>query len=124
MGFPFFTGSEENRGPLYDETHVNHEGGRLPFDDGPQGRKIPGVGPPVADFPSAVPLMAVRFGDRILVTVPGEMTAEMGRRTRAAVLAAAGSGSGVGGVAIAGYANEYLHYFTTPEEYEMQHYEG
>ena len=58
MGFPFFTGSEENRGPLYDETHVNHEGDRLPFDNGPQGDKIPGVGPPVADFPSAVPLMA------------------------------------------------------------------
>jgi hypothetical protein len=27
-------------------------------------------------------------------------------------------------VALAGYANEFLHYFTTPEEYEMQHYEG
>jgi hypothetical protein len=40
MGFPFFTGSEENRGPLYDETHVNHEGQRLPLDNGPQGRKI------------------------------------------------------------------------------------
>jgi hypothetical protein len=23
-----------------------------------------------------------------------------------------------------GYANEYIHYFTTPEEYEQQHYEG
>jgi neutral ceramidase len=124
MGFPFFTGSEENRGPLYDETHVNHEGEHLPFDNGPQGDKIPGVGPPVADFPSAVPLMAVRLGDRILVTVPGEMTVEMGRRTRAAVMAAAGSASGVKGVAIAGYANEYLHYFTTPEEYEWQAYEG
>ena len=48
----------------------------------------------------------------------------MGRRTRAAVMAAAGSASGVKGVAIAGYANEYLHYFTTPEEYEWQAYEG
>jgi neutral ceramidase len=27
-------------------------------------------------------------------------------------------------VALAGYSNEFLHYFTTPEEYEMQHYEG
>lgn len=32
--------------------------------------------------------------------------------------------AGVKGVALAGYANEYLHYFTTPEEYDQQHYEG
>jgi hypothetical protein len=123
MGFPFFTGSEESRGPLYDQTHVNHEGQRLPFDNGPQGRKLPGVGPPAAEFPTAVPLMVVRLGDGAVATVPGEMTVEMGRRTRAAVLAAL-SGTGVRRVTLAGYANEYLHYFTTPEEYEMQHYEG
>ena len=123
MGFPFFTGSEENRGPLYDETHVSHEGDRLPADVGPQGRKIPGVGPPVADFPTAVPLMVVRIGDQAIATVPGEMTVEMGRRTRAAVLAAFGA-AGVSRVVLVGYANEYVHYFTTPEEYEMQHYEG
>ncbi|MFL5955903.1 MAG: neutral/alkaline non-lysosomal ceramidase N-terminal domain-containing protein, partial [Solirubrobacterales bacterium] len=123
MGYPFFTGSEESRGPLYDETHVNHEGGRLPFDAGPQGRKIQTVGPPEADFPTAVPLMVVRLGDRAVATIPGEMTVEMGRRTRAAVLAALAS-TGVKRVTLAGYANEYLHYFTTPEEYEMQHYEG
>src|SRR3954463_15370816 len=123
MGFPFFTGSEESRGPLYDETHVNHEGGRLPFDAGPQGRKIQTVGPPAADFPSAVPLMVVRLGNRAIATIPGEMTVEMGRRTRAAVLAKLRP-AGVTSVALAGYANEFLHYFTTPEEYEQQHYEG
>src|SRR4051794_1086935 len=123
MGYPFFTGSEESRGPLYDQTHVNHEGGRLPFDVGPQGRKIQTVGPPAADFPTAVPLMVVRLGDRAVATIPGEMTVEMGRRTRAAVLGALAA-AGVKRVTLAGYANEYLHYFTTPEEYEMQHYEG
>jgi neutral ceramidase len=123
MGFPFFTGSEENRGPLYDQTHVNHEGDRLPADVGPQGRKIVSAQPPAADFPSAVPLMVVRLGDHAIATIPGEMTVEMGRRTRAAVLAAIGS-TGVKTVALAGYANEFVHYFTTPEEYEMQHYEG
>ena len=123
MGFPFFTGSEENRGPLFDETHVNHEGARLAIGIGPQSRKIQTLGPPVADFPSAVPLMVVRLGDRLLATIPGEMTAEMGRRTRAAVLGAARPG-GVTGVALVGYANEFVHYFTTPEEYEQQHYEG
>src|SRR3954453_6236463 len=123
MGFPFFTGSEENRGPLYDEDHVNHEGDRLPADAGPQGRKIIAIGPPAADFPRAMPLLVVRLGDRAIATIPGEMTVEMGRRTRAAVLAALAP-AGVRSVALAGYANEFMHYFVTPEEYDMQHYEG
>jgi hypothetical protein len=123
MGFPFFTGSEENRGPLYDETGVNHEGDRLAAPVGPQGRKIVTVQPPVADFPAAMPLMVVRLGDRAIATIPGEMTVEMGRRTRAAVLAALRP-AGVSKVTLAGYANEFLHYFVTPEEYDQQHYEG
>jgi neutral ceramidase len=123
VGLPFLTGSEENRGPLFDVTGDNNEGRRLPADAGAQGRKIQALGPPVADFPSAVPLAVVRLGDRLIATVPGEMTVEMGRRTRAAVLAAAAA-AGVSRVVLAGYANEYVHYFTTPEEYEMQHYEG
>jgi hypothetical protein len=122
VGLPFLTGSEENRGPLFDVTGDNNEGRRLPADTGPQGRKIQAIGPPVGDFPPAVPLMAVRLADQLLVTVPGEMTVEMGRRVRASVLAAAPAG--VRRVVIAGYANEFVHYFTTPEEYEMQHYEG
>ena len=123
VGFPFLTGSEENRGPLYDETHVNHEGNRLPADMGAQGRKIQALGPPEATFPTAVPLMTIRLGDRLLASVPGEMSVEMGRRTRTAVLGAARP-LGVRRVVLAGYANEYVHYFVTPEEYEQQHYEG
>jgi neutral ceramidase len=123
MGFPFLTGSEENRGPLYDETQTNHEGQRLPFDVGAQGRKIQAIGPPEAEFPSALPILAIHIGDRLLATVPGEMTVEMGRRTRDAIAGAARP-LGVKRVVLAGYANEYVHYFTTPEEYEMQHYEG
>jgi hypothetical protein len=123
VGFPFLTGSEENRGPLYDETQVNHEGHRLPVGTGPQGRKIQAIGPPVGDFPTAVPLFAIRLDDRVMVSIPGEMTVEMGRRTREAVQAASGS-LGISRVVLAGYANEFLHYFTTPEEYDKQHYEG
>jgi hypothetical protein len=123
VGLPFLTGSEENRGPLFDVTADNNEGRRLPAGIGPQGRKIQAIGPPAADFPAAVPLMAVRIADRLIVTVPGEMTVEMGRRVRASVLAAAAP-AGIRRVAIAGYANEFVHYFTTPEEYDMQHYEG
>jgi neutral ceramidase len=123
VGFPFLTGSEESRGPLFDVTHVNHEGNRLPFDAGPQGRKIQAIGPPEANFPSALPILAIRLGDRLAVTIPGEMSQEMGRRLRAAGAAVAGP-LDVKQVVLIGYANEYLHYFVTPEEYEMQHYEG
>lgn len=121
VGLPFLTGSEESRGPLYDQTHQNYEGTRLPADAGPQGRKVQAVGPPVGDFPSAVPLMVVRLGDRLMATVPGEATVVVGRQIRSALSAAY---PGIKGVALVGYANEYLHYFTTPQEYEMQHYEG
>ena len=70
-----------------------------------------------------MPLVAVRVADRLLVSVPGEMTAGMGRRVRAAVLAASAP-AGIREPIISGLANEYLQYFTTPEEYERQHYEG
>src|SRR4051794_19540350 len=45
VGFTFLTGSEENRGPLYDEDHVNQEGDRLPVDNGPAGPQDPGSRP-------------------------------------------------------------------------------
>ena len=37
--------------------------------------------------PTAVPLTAARLGDRVIVSVPGEMTVELARRTRAAAAA-------------------------------------
>ena len=67
--------------------------------------------------------MALQVGDRMVVSVPGEMTEEMGRRVRHAVEKAA-AGHGVVRAVISGLANEYADYFTTPEEYDAQHYEG
>jgi neutral ceramidase len=123
FGRPYFTGSEEGRGPLFDATGVSLEGERLPAGAGPQGRKDPGRTDVDGSLvPRAVPLAAVRVGDRAIVTVPGEMTVELGRRTRAAARAALGGT--VRDVVIAGYANEYASYFTTPEEFDAQHYEG
>jgi hypothetical protein len=51
------------------------------------------------------------------------MTEQMGKRVRSAVVHAA-HGAGVRRAVIAGLANEYLSYFTTPQEYQRQHYEG
>ena len=116
-----FTGSEEGRGPLFDVTRVPFEGDHLPVGTGPQGDKI--QAPVPLDVPKAVPLMAIQVGDREIVSIPGEMTAEMGRRVRHAVEQAA-RGHGIDRAVISGLANEYADYFTTPEEYDAQHYEG
>jgi neutral ceramidase len=121
VGLPFLTGSEEERGPLFDLTGQHYEDTRAPSDRGPHGHKAsaPGIG----DVPNVVPLMAVRIGKRLLVSLPGEGTKEVGARIRAAVSEAA-AGFGIERVALAGLANEFVLYFTTPEEYERQHYEG
>jgi hypothetical protein len=123
FGVPQLTGSEEGRGPLYDNTHVPFEGVTSPTEDPVQGDKVPTARPPALNVPRAAPMMVLRVGDRLVVSVPGEMTVGMGERVRAAVLSASGS-AGIGRVVIAGLANEYLSYYTTPEEYERQHYEG
>ena len=120
-GLPLFTGSEEGRGPLYDVTHVPFEGRTGP-ERGAQGDKIQ-VTDQTGSVPQAVPLIALRLQDRMVVSIPGEMTEEMGKRVRASVMQAV-AGSGVKRAIISGLANEYLQYFTTPEEYERQHYEG
>lgn len=123
VGLPFLTGSEENRGPLHDETGVPFEGRRLPSGSGPQGAKIQVVPDLGASFPEATPLTTVRVADRAIVTVPGEMTAGMGRRLKGAAHRAV-RGSGIRQVVISGLANDYLQYFTSPEEFDRQHYEG
>ena len=122
VGMPFLTGSEEERGPLFDVTQEHFEGRRSEVDSGPHGRKLsaPGVG---GGLPQVVPLLAVRVGRRVIVSLPGEGTKEAGARIKAAVGAAV-AGSGIRGVVLSGLANEFVLYFTTPEEYDRQHYEG
>ncbi|MBA2505014.1 MAG: neutral/alkaline non-lysosomal ceramidase N-terminal domain-containing protein [Thermoleophilaceae bacterium] len=123
IGLPQFTGSDEARGPLYDETGVPFEDRRAPADDPVQGTKIPVVRDAHGGSPTAVPIAVLRVGNGLIATVPGELTIEMGNRVRAAVRQASGA-TGIDHVAIAGLANEFLNYFTTPEEYQRQFYEG
>jgi neutral ceramidase len=71
--------------------------------------------------PSPVwPLHALRLGGSWLVTAPGEPTAIAGHRIERAVLAATEADE----VLVVGYAGDYAGYFTTPEEYGAQCYEG
>jgi neutral ceramidase len=121
VGLPLFTGSEEGRGPLYEQTGVPFEDRRSPAPDPHQGYKVQVVRG--TDVPHAVPLMVARIGDRIMGSVPGEMTVGMGERVKQALLAAAPPDE-VRQAVISGLANEFLQYFVTPEEYDRQHYEG
>jgi neutral ceramidase len=124
FGAAYLTGSEEGRGPLFETTGEILEGRRLATPMGVQGVKEPARSDDDRTLePTSVPLTAARLGDRLIVTIPGEATEELGRRTRAAALAAV-RGSGIRRVVVSGYANEYASYFTTPEEYGAQHYEG
>ena len=119
IGFPFLTGSEEERGPLFDVTRVPLEGMRNPLPVPGQGHK---TGIPLSSdtVPKAVPLTALRVGDGLIVTLPGEPTAEVGARLRAAVR----ESTGLDRVVVSGLAGEFIQYLTTPEEYDRQHYEG
>lgn len=120
FGLPQLTGSEEGRGPLFDITREPFEG-RTGLDTGdPQGNKIVTL---TVDIPQAVPLSTIRVGDRLIFSVPGEMTVEMGRRIKESVTKAV-AGSGIKHVVLSGLANEYVDYLVTPEEYDTQHYEG
>jgi neutral ceramidase len=121
VGIPFLTGSEEERGPLYDVTGEHFEGVRAPVATGPHGHKL--YLPGASGVPDAVPLLAVRVGPGLIVSVPGEGTKEVGARIRADVERAI-AGSDIGRVVVSGLANEFVLYFTTPEEYARQHYEG
>ncbi|MES2316259.1 MAG: neutral/alkaline ceramidase [Pseudomonadota bacterium] len=72
--------------------------------------------------PEVLPVSIIRIGQLAIVAAPGEFTIMAGRRVRETVKAALGAG--VTHVVLAGYANAYAGYVTTPEEYDAQHYEG
>jgi neutral ceramidase len=72
-------------------------------------------------FPLDMPLSVHRLAGLTLATLPGELTTVMGRRVAQAVAEATGDSERVITVGLAG---EYLSYFSTPEEYVLQHYEG
>jgi neutral ceramidase len=119
IGFPFLTGSEEERGPLFDVTHTPFEGMRNPLPVPGQGHKQ-GIPLSPSTVPKAVPLTALRVGDGLIVTLPGEPTTEVGSRVRAAVQQT----SGLDRIVVSGLAGEFIQYLATPEEYDRQHYEG
>jgi neutral ceramidase len=69
-----------------------------------------------------VPVQLLRIGRLYLIGIPGEVTITAGLRMRREVAAVVGAD--LSDVLVAGYSNAYIHYVTTPEEYEEQRYEG
>lgn len=69
-----------------------------------------------------VPVQLVRIGQLYLIGIPGEVTIGAGYRLRRTVADIVGAN--VADVLVAGYSNAYIHYVTTPEEYDSQQYEG
>lgn len=117
-GTPFLGGAENGPSPFFT---FGLQGLQRPaaLADPVHGRKvIAGTAP----YSPEVEVQALRVGDRVLIGTPGEPTTQMGRRI--ASTAAAAAPDDVAEVAIVGVANGYNGYFTTPEEYDEQYYEG
>ncbi|WP_265737441.1 neutral/alkaline ceramidase [Streptomyces solincola] len=124
---PAFPGFQEGENPFFDlvsEGLVYHVSPELRQAQSPKDVFVPigllnGVLPWVQE---RVPVQLVRIGRLYLIGIPGEVTIAAGlalRRTVAAI-----TGSELEDVLVAGYANAYFHYVTTPEEYDSQQYEG
>ncbi len=69
-----------------------------------------------------VPVQLIRIGRLYLLTIPGEPTIVSGLRLRRTVADIVGAD--LKDVLCVGYSNAYIHYVTTPEEYDEQRYEG
>ncbi|MCR3719491.1 MULTISPECIES: neutral/alkaline ceramidase [Prauserella salsuginis group] len=124
---PAFPGFDEGENPLWDR--VSHSvlyraSPELKECQAPKGVFAP-VGAMNKVYPwvqEIVPVQLVRVGELYLIGVPGEVTITAGLRLRRTVAEAVGAD--LRNVLVAGYANSYFHYLTTPEEYDVQHYEG
>ncbi|MEU4311056.1 neutral/alkaline non-lysosomal ceramidase N-terminal domain-containing protein [Nocardia sp. NPDC024068] len=77
------------------------------------------IGPYVQEI---VPVQLLQIGELYLLGIPGEVTIAAGLRLRRTVATALGAEPA--NVLVAGYSNAYIHYVTTPQEYDAQHYEG
>lgn len=77
--------------------------------------------------PKIVSTQMLKIGNVMLAAVPGEFTTMSGRRLRTVIRNSALQSTAGGEevkVIVAGLANMYTSYITTPEEYEIQRYEG
>lgn len=124
---PAFPGFQEGENPFWDlisDSLVYTVSPELKEAQAPKDVFVP-IGELNRIYPwvqERVPVQLVRIGRLYLIGIPGEVTIAAGLRLRRTV--AQITGAGLDDVLVAGYANAYFHYVTTPEEYDAQHYEG
>ncbi len=137
VGNPVAGGAYERRAPWLAAVPCLHGGNvmsrRWVFTNGCQGNKrhllfsfLQPLVEPKDTFPHTVLFQLIRVNDTVILPLPFEVTAESGRRMAARVkleLERAGDNR-VAHVWVAGNANGYFGYTTTPEEYSRQNYEG
>ncbi|MFZ5698940.1 MAG: neutral/alkaline non-lysosomal ceramidase N-terminal domain-containing protein, partial [Pseudomonadota bacterium] len=75
-------------------------------------------------FPHLAAIQVLRINELALVTLPWEISAEAGKRISQRVAATLQERGLTARVVVAGNANGYFGYATTPEEYSAQYYEG
>lgn len=71
--------------------------------------------------PAIVDLQVMRIGQTLVLALPGEFSTMAGRRMRETIRAVTGNKFEV---MMSGLANTYTSYMVTPEEYNIQRYEG
>jgi neutral ceramidase len=70
-----------------------------------------------------LPIQLSRIGSVLICSIPGETTSMAGQRIEKQLMSLF-SDSGITEIIISPYSNGYCGYITTPEEYEVQLYEG
>lgn len=73
--------------------------------------------------PTILPFQIIRLGQILIVTIPGEITTMAARRLEIQIKSKIDT-TGISEVIITSYANGYMGYVTTPEEYDLQSYEA
>jgi neutral ceramidase len=123
---PAFPGFREGKNPAFDwPSKIAYAmSTRLRDSQAPKGILMPGglLNRWLPVVAQRVPVQLLRIGSLYLIGIPGEVTIVAGlrlRRTVAKIVEA-----DMSDVLVAGYSNGYIHYVTTPEEYESQQYEG
>lgn len=120
-GLAILGGGQNGPEPFY---QLYTEGIRRPsaLADPVWGRKILLTPVPYA---TVMPVRQFRIADAIISGIPGEPTTEMVRRVQAGMAASgAVAKNGINRTVVVGLAEDFVGYFTTPEEYDQQHYEG
>ncbi|KAM0474141.1 hypothetical protein ACHAPX_007856 [Trichoderma viride] len=83
------------------------------------------VSTPYAWTPNIVDVQMLRVGQLVVIISPSEATTMSGRRWKAAVAKEAATFLDESPIVVlGGPANSYAHYCATPEEYDIQRYEG